>query len=254
MSNQSIDVHSLREDANELLHTAHVSPSRFMLLYLGISFVLQMLDTCVSHLADTGFSIAFFSVSFFSILVSLFIDVLSMGAVAYALCVCRGENAGYDYLFDGFSFAGKIVLLSLIQGLLIGLGSIFFVFPGILLAYTYALAPTNLCDNPSMGVIAAMHASRHQMDGHKAELFRLHLTFWPQLLLFIAVIAATAYFSPLIASTLTNDALFAAATLLASGMVSLLFVPCLTLATTKFYLLASAPTDTLCEEHETPEA
>lgn len=254
MSNSSIDIRAVRAEANELLHTARVSPTRFFLLYLGIDFVLEILDTLVSHLTDGSFGFAFFSVSFFSILVSLFINVLSIGMTSYALAVCRGESAGYDYLFDGFSFAGKVIFLLLLLGTLITLGSMFFVIPGILLAYSYALSVAILCDNPSAGVIAAMRASRKLMDGHKMELFRLHLTFWPQLLLFALVIAVTAYVSTLFPSTLTYDVLFCVGTLVLSGGIALLFVPCLTLATTKFYLLVSAPTDALTEESETPEA
>ena len=55
----------------------------------------------------------------------------------------------YESLFDAFPFAGKVILLSIVEGVFIFLWSMLFVIPGIIAAYRYSFAMLNLCEIPS---------------------------------------------------------------------------------------------------------
>ena len=83
----------------------------------------------------------------------------------------------YLGLFDGFSFAGKLILLALVQYIFIFLWTLLFIIPGFIAAYRYRFAVYNLCENPDMGVMEAINMSKAQTAGFKWQLFVLDLSF-----------------------------------------------------------------------------
>ena len=116
-------------------------------------------------------------VTFVSILVSLLSVLLNAGYYRYHLAVRRGEEVPYLGLFDGFSFAGKLILLALVQYIFIFLWTLLFIIPGFIAAYRYRFAVYNLCENPDMGVMEAINMSKAQTAGFKWQLFVLDLSF-----------------------------------------------------------------------------
>ena len=151
-----IDRAEIRAEAKELLRTARVSPFRFTLLFLAIDLVLDEISTAINYMLGDGVSVIPFPFSFVNILITLLATVLLAGYVCYCLGVCRGEAMPYDSLFDAFPFAGKIILLDLLVGVLTGLAAMLFIVPGIVLALSYSLAVFHLCEEPELGVIEAM--------------------------------------------------------------------------------------------------
>ena len=71
---------------------------------------------------------AFVSVSFASILIGLITQVLDAGYKCYCLGVHRREEMPYESLFDGFTFAGKVIGWYLIVFVIVG------VYEGVILA------------------------------------------------------------------------------------------------------------------------
>ena len=67
--------------------------------------------------------------------------------------------------------------------MLIFIGLLFFIVPGVLIFYRYSLAVFVLYDNPDKGVIWCLHESNRLVTGHKKQLFSLHVSFIPLLLL-----------------------------------------------------------------------
>jgi uncharacterized membrane protein len=63
------------------------------------------------------------------------------------------------------------------------LWSLLFLVPGIVKSYAYAQMFYLLADNPKLDAGEAQKKSIAMMDGHKAEMFVLHLSFIPWLLL-----------------------------------------------------------------------
>jgi uncharacterized membrane protein len=66
------------------------------------------------------------------------------------------------------------------------LWSLLFVIPGIIASYRYAMAPFIQCEHPEYTAMESIAASKRIMQGHKAELFCLDLSFigWSFLNLF----------------------------------------------------------------------
>lgn len=186
----SLDLGRIKAESRSLLRSGTVSPLKVTALLLAITLVLDIIDSAVSYMIDTSGGLTVLSFSFVSILVSLISIVLNAGYLCYCLGIRRGEHMPYESLFDAFSFAGKAILLSIVEGIFIGLWSLLFVVPGIIAAYRYSFAMMDLCENPDLGVMEALDLSKQQSYGYKGQLFMLSLSFFGWLLL--AGVAVTA--------------------------------------------------------------
>jgi uncharacterized membrane protein len=103
--------------------------------------------------------------------------VLDAGFVIYCMAVRRGERAEYLTLFDGFAFAGKIILLALLKAVFIALWALLFVIPGLIAFYRYRFALYNLLENPEISVTQALDMSKRQTNGFKGQIFMLDLSY-----------------------------------------------------------------------------
>lgn len=103
--------------------------------------------------------------------------VVRQGYCLYLLKQHDGESAEVKDLFSQFHRFGDGFCLALLEGLYIMLWSLLFIIPGIIAAYRYAMAPFVLLENPDMTASEAIEASKQMMEGHKAELFTLDLSF-----------------------------------------------------------------------------
>ena len=113
---RQLDRAAIRREARELIRTARVSPIKFTLLFLAVSLALSLLDTALTSLTGRIVGVAFVSVSFASILIGLITQVLDAGYKCYCLGVHRREEMPYESLFDGFTFAGKVIALYIVEG------------------------------------------------------------------------------------------------------------------------------------------
>ncbi|MBP3508512.1 DUF975 family protein [Oscillibacter sp.] len=168
MTAELINRKSLKEEARELLSGAQVSPKAMTALYAGLLLVLNMVS------AFTGEGILS---TFVSILTSLLSVLLGAGFAMYCMAIRRGERAEYLTLFDGFSFVGKLIALTIVTYAFITLWSMLFVIPGIVAAYRYRFAPYNLYENPGIGVMEALEMSKRQTMGYKGQLLALDLSY-----------------------------------------------------------------------------
>lgn len=80
----------------------------------------------------------------------------------------------------------KVVWAMFLYSLYVFLWSLLLFVPGIIKAYSYALTPYILRDNPELSANEAIDLSRAMMRGHKLDLFCLHLSFigWSILCIF----------------------------------------------------------------------
>lgn len=175
MMAELIDRKSLKAEMRELLSGAQVSPRAMAALYTGLLLVLNMVSTLAG---DSGI----FS-TFATILTSLLSVLLGAGFAMYCMAIRRGERTEYLTLFDGFSFVGKLIALTIVTYALIWLWSMLFVIPGIVAAYRYRFAPYNLYENPGIGVMEALEMSKRQTMGYKGQIFVLDLSYLGWILL-----------------------------------------------------------------------
>ena len=172
-----LDIGAIKAESRSLLRTGEVNPFRMTLFYLLITLVLDMINSGVSYMIDSAGGFTVLSFSFVSILVGLVALVLNAGYYCYCFGILRREEMPYESLFDAFPFAGKVILLSIVEGVFIFLWSMLFVIPGIIAAYRYSFAMLNLCENPELGVMEALNLSKQQTNGYKMQLFLLQLSF-----------------------------------------------------------------------------
>ena len=168
MTAELIDRKKLKEEVGELLSGAQVSPRAMTALYAGLLLVLNLV--C----AFTGEGILS---TFVSILTSLLSVLLGAGFAMYCMAIRRGERAEYLTLFDGFSFVGKLIALTIVTYAFIWLWSMLFVIPGIVAAYRYRFATYNLYENPGISIMEALEMSKRQTMGYKGQIFALDLSY-----------------------------------------------------------------------------
>lgn len=76
-----------------------------------------------------------------------------------------------------FKKYGKKVLTMFLMYLFVYLWSLLLIIPGIIKAFSYAMTPFIIEDNPELSANDAIDRSRAMMRGHKFDLFWLYLSF-----------------------------------------------------------------------------
>ena len=110
----------------------------------------------------------------------IFLSPILLGVTLYYVDLSEGKNVALGSVFTN-AFNGKYYLRR-VGGyawmmLFTFLWSLLFVIPGIVKAYSYALTPYILAKYPEVQAKEALKVSMKIMDGKKAELFVLHLSF-----------------------------------------------------------------------------
>ena len=182
-----IDRPKAKYEAKALLKTAQVPARNMTALFLGICTILSMISISVPSVSLLDLAMGgnlgplsgmLLAGTFLSILISLMTSVLSVGFILYCMAVRRREQVAYMTLFDGFSFAGKIVGLMIVQFFFTWLWTMLFFFPGIVATYRYRYAFLNLCEHPDCSPMEALELSKKQTMGYKMQLFTLDLSYF----------------------------------------------------------------------------
>lgn len=103
--------------------------------------------------------------------------VLEMGYADFLLKQHDGKETEFKDLFSKFDWFGTGFAQHFLRGLYTTLWSLLFIIPGIIKGYAYAMTPFILAEHPELSASRAIELSEQMMDGHKAELFVLELTF-----------------------------------------------------------------------------
>ena len=100
-----------------------------------------------------------------------------LGLAQFLLKMHDGEKPVVNDLFSQFHRFGQGFAQKFLRDLYSFLWALLFVIPGIVAHYRYAMTPFIMADHPELTASEAIAASCEMMDGHKGELFMLHLTF-----------------------------------------------------------------------------
>lgn len=110
--------------------------------------------------------------------------ILAFGCAVLAISAMRG-GANAFLVLSGFRL--PILLRSASVGVLriviVALGLLLFILPGILAVYSYRMAFMLLADNPDWSPARALRESRQLMNGHRWRLFCLDASFFGWFLL-----------------------------------------------------------------------
>ena len=107
---------------------------------------------------------------------------IQIGIALYCLEIYKGKNFGLESVFSRFNGFNSIVFM-LIYTLIVFLGLILLVVPGIILGLMYSQVFFILADDPDIGVIEAFNLSSKMMKNNMWQFFMLNLE---ALLYFIA--------------------------------------------------------------------
>ena len=104
---------------------------------------------------------------------------LALGYANAMLLLLRGSdrNISENMFKLGFCPYWKKVWGMVLMNIYIFLWSLLFLIPGLIKAFSYALTPYILNDNPDLSADEAIERSRAMMKGHKFDLFYLYLSF-----------------------------------------------------------------------------
>lgn len=196
----------LKQAARQCLKDSDCHPRRLTVLFLLCLYAVPLLSDGVSFLLEYRLSRAtgLGAVSPRSqlelwtmgslIAVVLWQTLWNAGFVLFTLRLSRRERAGFQTLTAGFRQMGRILALTLLQGLYIWLWSLLFVIPGIVAAYRYRMALYALLDDENLTASDALRMSIRLTYGHKLELLLLDLQFiWYYLPAFAVSLLTTAY-------------------------------------------------------------
>ena len=107
---------------------------------------------------------------------------IQVGIALYCLEIYKGKNVGLETIFSRFNDFKPIIFM-LIYTLIVFLGLILLVVPGIILGLMYSQIFFILADDPGIGVIEAFNLSNKMMKNNMWQFFMLNLE---ALLYFIA--------------------------------------------------------------------
>jgi len=114
---------------------------------------------------------------FFLIAPWIFLWVIDLGYLYYIRGTVRGETLGYRAIFEGFNYFIRGILLRFLQALLVGIGAVLFIAPGIVLLCGFSQVNLLLLDHPDKGVFWFFKESWRLMRGRKWAYFCLVLSF-----------------------------------------------------------------------------
>lgn len=98
-----------------------------------------------------------------------------VGYTRMLLRAARGERAQFSELFVGTG-APKLFAVEFILRIVVMVGSMFFVAPGVIAWLAWMFAPFFLVDQ-QVGVIESLRRSTHATNGHKGKLFVIFLLY-----------------------------------------------------------------------------
>ena len=86
-------------------------------------------------------------------------------------------NPEVSDMFQHLKIFGKALGLRIVMAIFIFLWSLLFIIPGIVAAYRYSMATYIMAENPDIGIMEAIDASKEMMKDRKWALFCLDISF-----------------------------------------------------------------------------
>lgn len=146
---------------------------------LGSIWKILIIALGISLAAGVVFGILFskMDADFLDSLLGILMMPLGIGTTAFFVSLIENENFEAKNLFKYYHDFVKIIGVTVLMGLIVMLGYICFIIPGIILTLSYSLVPIILIKKPELGIVETLKYSREKMQGHKLDTFVLGLSF-----------------------------------------------------------------------------
>ena len=130
---------------------------------------------------------------------------LTIGQCRFFINLANRSNPKFSDLWYGFNNILKAIGVTLLVGVIVFIGTILLIIPGIILSFMYSQVYYIMAENPEMSIIDCLKESYRIMKGHKMDLFVLELSFLGWVILMgITFGIAGLYVLPYYSATLTN--------------------------------------------------
>ena len=141
---------------------------KILIIALGISLA----STCVLSILFNKMD-----ADFLDSLLGILMMPLGIGTTAFFVSLIENTNFEAKDLFKYYHDFVKVIGVTILMSLIVMLGYICFVIPGIILTLSYSLVPIILIKKPELGIVETLKYSREKMQGHKLDTFVLGLSF-----------------------------------------------------------------------------
>ncbi|MEL7222083.1 MAG: DUF975 family protein, partial [Bacteroidota bacterium] len=121
----------------------------------------------------------------FSPISTLVSGAFAIGICYYHLIIAKNQEPRLEDIFKGFEQFIQSLVAAILMGLIIVVGLVFFIVPGIIAALGLSQTYYIMADNPGIDAIEAMKQSWEMTKGYKGQLFLLGLSFLPWAILSI---------------------------------------------------------------------
>lgn len=130
---------------------------------------------------------------------------MEIGLIMIFFRLRDGQPPKIAELFNHFDCIAHAILLNVLIAVFTALWSLLFIIPGIIASLSYSMAPFILAENKTLTAMEALKLSKQMMNGHKADLFIIELSFigWG-IVTAVTFGIAGIYVYPYMQATLTN--------------------------------------------------
>ena len=160
---------------SELKQNAKMQLKGNLWIAIAVIVVYQLVSYVPNFLGMLSESAFFLGI--ISIITVALTGVLSIGVCRFFINLTGDSNSQFSDLWYGFNNILKACGVTLLVSVIVFLGSLLFVVPGIILTYMYSQVYYIMAQNPELSVIDVLKESARIMKGHKFELFVLQLSF-----------------------------------------------------------------------------
>ncbi len=141
---------------------------KILIIALGISLATGLV---------CGILFSSIDADFLDSIIAILMVPLGIGTTAFFVSLIESTNFEAKDLFKYYHDFVKIIAVTFLMGLVVALGYICFIIPGIILILSYSLVPIILIKKPELGIVETLKYSREKMKGHKLDTFVLGLSF-----------------------------------------------------------------------------
>lgn len=141
---------------------------KILIIALGISLATGIVFGILFNNMDADF---------LDSLLGILMMPLGIGTTAFFVSLIENTNFEAKDLFKYYHDFVKIIGVTVLMGLIVMLGYICFIIPGIILTLSYSLVPIILIKKPELGIVETLKYSREKIQGHKLDAFVLGLSF-----------------------------------------------------------------------------
>ena len=119
---------------------------------------------------------------------------LSLGFTIFALNIYRSNNGTFNDLFEGFKNFGKSLLVYLLTIIVVVIGMILLIVPGIIAGLGLSMSYFVMVDKPELSAVETLKESWKLMKGYKTKYLGLCIRFIPWFVLGVVTLGIGLFF------------------------------------------------------------